>query len=88
MTAAAKGLTDVAFEDAKDVTEILYRLASIDVGFSLKELEMVVRMEAGSEPVVRASYEDRDGERRVVCGGLEEVAAHLREHGYLIEVVS
>lgn len=73
---------DIPFDAASDVTSIRYRLHPLDVGFDLRGEGITTKI--GPEPVLRASYADRAGERRVIEGPREAVIEHLRRVGYRI----
>lgn len=79
------GVTDVEFESAHNVDEITYRLHPIDVGFDLRTAGMLVEIEAGDD-LLRVSYPDRDGDRRVMEGPQPEVLRRLRALGFEFEV--
>lgn len=77
-------LTDIAFEDARDVSSISYRLHPLDVGFSLVTERMPVSILDSGDPELRASYAAKDGSRRVLSGPRKDVIARLRAVGYVI----
>lgn len=73
-------IRDVSFCDATDVYGITIRLHPLDVGWDIRCHGCAVSLPPTG--VVRVSYASRDGERRVVEGPSDDVAAHLRYHGY------
>lgn len=77
-------VTDVSFDDASDVGSIQYRLHPIDVGWDLRETGHVIQID--DAPMLRVSYPDAAGERRVMSGTRAEVVARLRALGF--EVVN
>lgn len=74
---------DVNFDDALDVGSIRYRLHPLDVGWQLKGSGTPVVIDE-SEPSLRVSYADRNGERRVMEGPRAAVTARLEKLGYEI----
>lgn len=75
------GITDQPFEDAADVGSIRYRLHPLDVGFELRGSGTAIKI-APNDVVLRVSYADASGERRVMRGPREAVLYRLRRLGY------
>lgn len=71
----------IPFDTAREVWNIRYRLAPIDVGFDLRVQNMPIAVDPKDDPI-RISYEESDGERYVIEGPQPEVLEHLRELGY------
>lgn len=76
----ADTLIDIPFDDAADVGDIRYRLAALDVGFSLLETRTPIAVSRSADPI-RVSYDGRDG-RRVMSGPQADVLRALRGRGY------
>jgi len=77
-------IVDVDFDDASDVGSIRYRLAPIDVGFDLRGEDMPVLV--AWSPVLRVSYADVEGQRRVARGPFSLVVQHLHRLGFRITI--
>lgn len=73
-------VSDVPFDEATDVSSIVYRLHPLDVGFSLRAEKIPVQI--GSDDPLRVSYADSHGERRVISGPRALVLRRLRAIGY------
>lgn len=87
LTGSGAGLTDVAFDAAKDVGSIRYRLAPIDVGFDLRTHDMPIQIAAEEDPL-RVSYADESGERRVMEGPRALVLEALERLGFRFSVAT
>jgi hypothetical protein len=79
-----ENLTHTPFDDAPNVKSIRYRLAPIDVGFSLRAEGMPVLIDSADDPL-RVSYDAEHGGRRVVEGPHDDVVAWLRDQGYEVQ---
>lgn len=80
-------VTDIPFDQAVAVTQIRYRLHTIDVGFNLRAEKIKVQINPTDDPI-RVSYQGRDGERRVMEGPLSAVLRRLRARGYRFRLES
>lgn len=74
---------DVPFEEASDVTAIPCRLHPLDVGFDLRAEGVAIALPAGE--VLRVSYADEGGERRVMSGPREAIRRRLQRLGYRLK---
>jgi hypothetical protein len=74
-------VADIPFAESQDGTRIGYRIAPLDIGFDLLEIEMRIAI-APDHETLRVSYATRDGERRVVSGHRRDVLRILRARGY------
>ncbi len=83
-------LNDIPFDEAKDVTNIKYRLAALDVGFDLRLImpfqDRTILVSRADDPI-RVSYDGADGTRRVIEGAQAHVLRRLRRLGYRLKVV-
>lgn len=79
------GVTDVAFDDARDIGLISNRLHPLDVGFSLIGERVLVALVPEPDGSLLVSYADRHGDRRVMSGSADAVVARLRRLGYQIK---